>query len=288
MKNLIIVICLGLLLGCSEDEIEVSITAPVTETKFIVPDNYPNISSAILAAGDLDTILLRDGIYSGAGNRDIILKDKSIILISENGADKTIINCAGDSANHHFGFQLTSLATSNSIFEGITIRNAYSNTGSGIHLTTSSPIIKNCIFKDNVALISGGAIRCKNARPKITNCTFVNNYSMSGSSLFLIASSNAEIGNCIFANSIEGEAIGASDATSVPSIVCTNIYNNLGGDWIEKIDIFANINGNFNLDPLFCSDSVTLQEASPCLPANNSCNNLIGALSIGCQTTIVN
>ena len=67
---------------------------------------------------------------------------------------------------------------------------------------------------------------------------------------------------------------------------CTNIYGNLGGDWIGNIATWNCNNGNFSRDPLFCDVSAydyTLASMSPCLPPNNSCGSTIGALGQGCS-----
>jgi hypothetical protein len=55
---------------------------------------------------------------------------------------------------------------------------------------------------------------------------------------------------------------------------------------VECIAGQEGIDGNFSADPLFCNvgigDVGLANETSPCLPANNDCGVLIGALDEGC------
>ena len=66
---------------------------------------------------------------------------------------------------------------------------------------------------------------------------------------------------------------------------CTDIYGNQFGDWVGLLLGMDQENGNFSLDPLFCgldAGDFSVASQSPCLPSNNSCGVLIGALEEGC------
>ena len=60
-------------------------------TTWYVDDNAPadfsTIQAALDASWDGDTIIVRDGTYTGAGNRDIDFNGKAVHLRSENGPD---------------------------------------------------------------------------------------------------------------------------------------------------------------------------------------------------------
>ena len=61
-------------------------------------EGYATIQSAIDASSDGDMIIVRDGTYTGTGNRDIDFKGKAIHLKSENGPDTCIVDCEGSEA----------------------------------------------------------------------------------------------------------------------------------------------------------------------------------------------
>ena len=95
-------------------------------------ETYTTIQAGIDAAADGDTVIVRDGVYTGDGNRDIDFGGKAITVMSENGAENCIIDRAG------FVFQNGEGALST--VDGFTI------TGSGwfgIRCTFSSPTISN-------------------------------------------------------------------------------------------------------------------------------------------------
>lgn len=138
-----------------------------------------------------------------------------------------------------------------------------------------------------MAPISGGAIRVKGrGEAHIINCTFANNSSMAGGAIFTIAGAKPRIENCLITYSDSGGAIHVNDGTSVPSIRCTDIYGNIGGDWSGEIAGMLGVDGNFSAEPKFCDrseDDFRLEEDSPCLPANNSCGVQIGATTSSCR-----
>jgi predicted outer membrane repeat protein len=247
-----------------------------------VPSHYPNLKIALSNALEGDTILIADGNYSGDGFRDLVIQGRSVVVKSENGPQETVLNLSGSSLNNHFGFIISSQSASNTIIDGITIRSGYINLGAAIFCSSSSPTFKNCIFRNNTATTAGGAIRCKASSPTIINCTIVSNSSLSGAGLMLLANSKPIIRNTIIAFSGEGEAIRCNDRDSYPTISCSNIFDNRGGDWINCIDTMITVeSGNMSVDPLFSnldSGDLYLLPNSPCLPENNNCDRLIGAL----------
>jgi hypothetical protein len=70
--------------------------------------------------------------------------------------------------------------------------------------------------------------------------------------------------------------------------LCTNVFGNEFGDWVDCLAGFDGVNGNFSADPFFCdpdNGDFTLSAQSPCLPGNHpdgvDCG-LIGAFGQGC------
>jgi hypothetical protein len=68
----------------------------LAERTWYVDDDWPadfsTIQPALDAASDGDTIIVRDGYYTGDGNRDIDFKGKAVHLRSENGPEGCIID----------------------------------------------------------------------------------------------------------------------------------------------------------------------------------------------------
>ena len=83
----------------------------LAETIWYVDDDAPadfsTIQAALDAAAAGDTIIVRDGIYTGTGNRDIDFGGKAVHLRSENGPQNCIINCQGTELEPHRGFYST-------------------------------------------------------------------------------------------------------------------------------------------------------------------------------------
>ena len=282
---LTLVLCLILLQSCSENEIAIMMDEPESTT-IRVPADLPTIQAAVTAASDNDTILVAPGIYSGEGNRDIIIEGKSVVIIAEQDASSTVIDCEGNENEPHRAFVIRNQASSNTIIEGFTIRGGYNTSGAAIYCTSASPTFKFCIFYGNQSTLSGGAIRCKNSSPSLINCTFVANSAQTGGAIFGLASSSPYLENCIIAFSGSGESIATADGSSQPLLACCNIFGNAGGDWERAISDQANSEGNLSVDPQFCDPDnliFTLKAGSPCAPDNNSCGRLIGALPAECN-----
>ncbi|KPK75116.1 MAG: hypothetical protein AMJ79_12490, partial [Phycisphaerae bacterium SM23_30] len=140
---------------------------------------FDAVQEAIDAAGTNDIVIIADGTYTGVGNRDISFLGKAITIRSANGPENCIIDCQGTSTRPHRGFIFYSSESSNSILDGLTITNGYSDgNGGGIFCQESSPAIRNCIIQSNQAKNLGGGIACTlNSFPIIFNCTLTDNYS---------------------------------------------------------------------------------------------------------------
>jgi predicted outer membrane repeat protein len=149
-----------------------------TATTIYVPSGSATIQAGIDAASEGDTVLVADGVYSGSGNRNIDFGGKSIKLISENGPKWTIIHCGGTSSSPQRGFQFINYEDTSSVVSGFTVRNGFgldetgANRGGAIYCDRSSPLITNCIFKDNYGDHEGGAVATYGSSPVIRDCVF--------------------------------------------------------------------------------------------------------------------
>jgi predicted outer membrane repeat protein len=181
-------------------------SCPAGNTWYVLPDgsgDAANIKAAIMAATDGDLILVADGVFSGLGNTDINFLGKNVEVVSENGPAFTIIDCAPGDTTGHRGFILENGEGSAAIIDGFTIQNAVTpepgGGGGGVICNGSSPTIRNCIFRDNLAGWSGGAIYCgQTSSPTITNCRFEQNGAVGHGGAIFAGFSMVELTDCLF------------------------------------------------------------------------------------------
>jgi len=132
------------------------------------PADFTTIQAALDASSDNDTIIVRDGTYSGPGNRNIDFGGRAIHLRSENGPSKCIID-AEDQARV---FYFHGGGTEDTVLEGFTIRNGKVNGDGGGILCSASPTIRNNVIVDNQAVNgNGGGICVDGGMPLILNNT---------------------------------------------------------------------------------------------------------------------
>ncbi len=172
-------------------------TSTIHAVTVYVPDDFDTIQAGIDACTDGDTVIVRDGTYTGDGNRDIDFTGKAIVLMSENGPEVTIINCPG-SPREFRGFYFHSGEGASSIVHGFTITNGWAAYGGGTCNEESSPTITNCIFTGNSAYNLGGGMCNTNSSPTVTNCIFVGNSTGSGGGGMYNNSSSPTVTNCVF------------------------------------------------------------------------------------------
>jgi hypothetical protein len=198
------------------------------------PADFNNIQAAIDDSNDGDTIIVADGTYTGDGNRDINFFGKAIILQSENGPEKCIIDCNATQDDQHYGFGFGWGEDSNSVLEGFTIINGWVMGSCGMFLceyggilcANSSPTIDNCIIRSNV----GYAVYCLNSNVIIKNCTISENKWSLHSAGVYCTNSNLKISNCTVRGN-KGRGISCF-SSSVMVSKCTISDNNeeAGGD----------------------------------------------------------
>ena len=155
-----------------------------TRAWYVKPDgtgDAPTIQDGIDSASTADTVLVAAGTYTGFGNRDIELRGKSLLLLSESGPETTIIDCDGTEAEPHIGLRFVNGEDSSTVVEGFTITDgwevlfgfqSYYESGT-VFCSTASPMISNCIIRDNHGdgVVSYGWP----ARPHIINCQLLYN-----------------------------------------------------------------------------------------------------------------
>lgn len=294
---------------------------------------FATFQKAVDMSGDNDTVLVLPGVYSGTGNRQIkILNKSSLVIKSQDGPFETVIDLTPDSIPYRGIDIIADDSSYTAVLDGFAIRfgDSYKVVGTALRIEGAAVSVRNCRFEYNSksavyikqtgadilncvflgnTMYTGGAMQCLEASLDLDSCTFSKNKAKLGGSIHTNLSTlnisnctfsedSAEIGaslhlqntvasieNSIFAFGKYGEAIWY-DTASIPSIVCSDIYGNEGGDWVGPIAEQLDLNGNFSLNPLFCDTTIadySVTTSSPCAPENNDCGLQIGVHGVGCE-----
>ncbi len=245
---------------------------------------FKTIQYGIDEAGNGDTVLVADGIYTGNGNKNLTWDGnvKHITVKSENGPENCIIDCENDGR----GFTFYTHQNSTDVISGFTIKNGHTDNGGGIYCFSSSPTITNCTISGNTAShYNGGGIYCQYSSPTIINCTISGNTASSGGGIYCYDYSSPTITNCTISGN-SGGGIYCSPYSS-PTIINCTISGNAGGDGggihcsstsptITNCTISGNT-ANYNGGGIYCfSSSPTITN---CIIAGNTASTYGGGIN---------
>lgn len=228
-------------------------------------------------AGDASPILLgvtMQGMDSD-GNR------WSGLSLSDNAApsftDVIIEGCTlGISAGGSAGTLLENLILRNNPYGAIEV--GTSGEPGAIHM-------RNMLILDSV----GGAISARNTALVLENVTINRSRAEEvGAALHLVDGATTHLTRCVIAGSDENVAVYWDGEGATPKIECCVFHDNELGDVSPLIPDPIGQDGNLAANPLFCGVVnappylYSVSASSPCLPANNDCDALIGAYGEGC------
>lgn len=209
---------------------------PVASAAVInVPADQPTILAAVTAAASGDEIVLADGIYTGAGNREVGITGKAITIRSASG-DPTL--CAIDAQNAGRAFTVSSVTTGAVVIRGLAVRNGIGTNGRGggvfaqnanveirdctfescdtttgggaVFATQRSLLVEGCVFDTNSASLFGGAIETFNAiTVNVSRCEFRNNSASVGGGIEFGQGTTATVSSSLFVgNTASGSRFG--------------------------------------------------------------------------------
>jgi predicted outer membrane repeat protein len=141
----------------------------------------------------------------------------------------------------------------------------------------SSPTVSFCVFEGNTVSSMGSGALLRSSTASVTNCTLVKNEG--GGALFCDYLGNPTVSRCIVAFTAGSEGVRCNDGT--PEVTHCYVFGNALGD-----SLCGDHHDNVVADPRFCglaAADYTLCANSPCLAANNSWGQLIGAREQGCS-----
>ncbi len=165
-----------------------------------VPEKWATIQQAIDQASEGDVV----SVGPGSWNETVDLKGKSITLLGREGSAKTILDGQGLKKSV---LRCASGETSSTIIDGFTVINGTgdqviygekSSVGGGAIILGSSPIIRNCVFKNNAVNYHGGGIYiAREASPVFKACAFNENVAEKGGGVFGVQSKPVFV-RCVF------------------------------------------------------------------------------------------
>lgn len=200
------------------------------------------------------------------------------------------------------------LNRSSSTIDNCQIRDCYGNYGGAVYAGNTESAFIDCQFEGNRS-INGGAVLVILATPVFERCLMEGNHAERGGAVYnryryttrmescnLLFNSADSAGAAIYAwpgsgrteletclvaynrgsPAIEGDTV---------SVACSNVYGHTFGNWVGPIADQGTLYGNLSAAPIFCDregGDYRLRDDSPCLPENNSCDQLIGLFGQGC------
>lgn len=193
------------------------------------PDPFCKIQDGIDTATDGDEVLVAMGTY----HETIDFNGKAITLRSSDGPEVTTISAAGlnrrvVTAGNGEG--------ADTVFEGFTVRDGFSQSGGGMGIFAASPTVKNCIFTGNISDHGGGmGIQSASSQPLIQDCIFTGNVAENGGGINTCCGAAPTISRCTFSeNFATGQGGGGmrnreSSPVVVECIFSKNSVFNFGG-----------------------------------------------------------
>ncbi|MCK4660710.1 MAG: hypothetical protein KAV82_14405, partial [Phycisphaerae bacterium] len=146
-----------------------------------------------------DEVVVLDGTYTGAGNKNLDFGGRAITVRSENGPVNCIIDCGYAGRGIYFHTN----ETPDSVLNGFTIQNgaAYYSAGGpyggGVYCNWSHPTIANCVITGNAAS-TGGGVYCCDSNATFVNCRITANFGHSAGGLYCLCSAPTLV-NCVIA-----------------------------------------------------------------------------------------
>lgn len=195
---------------------------------------------------------------------------------------------------------------------------AYGGSGGAISLGSAQATITDTAFEDCVAVFAsgtdsggkGGAIyNGGQGRGTVERCSFLGCTGNEGAAIFtwanldlarltvagndgLVSALHLGTGETALGASIVADNRGAGlygESGALLTMTCSDVHGNAGGDFAGQLSDPTGQDGNLSADPFFCTADFNgalpfaISSTSPCAPANNDCQTLMGRFEIGCS-----
>ena len=202
-----------------------------------------------------------------------------------------------DAENSQNIVRMSSTAT----LDGFTIQRGYADAasgegrdGGGIYVSASGTI-RNCTFRNNIALGKGGAAYQSGGSPAFTNCQFYSNNAITFGAAITLTTSSASLTNCTIASNVDpgfaAMRIEGGNHLFRNSIIWNNTSDfsmtagtlDVTNSMIQAPSFPAGVTGTnvlFNTNPQFANQGGNNFSLVPCSPAVNTGNNTYNTFPI--------
>jgi predicted outer membrane repeat protein len=196
--------------------------------------DYITIQDAIDAAGDGDTVVVAPGVYAGAGNTELDLGGKLVMVCSEWGPK----SCYIDGGNSVRAFHVHRGEPNGTLIRGFTIQNCSEQYGVAIRCENNSTLaVADCVIRYGVGSGTpshGGAAWCMGGSSTVfTHCEIRGNYAYRGAGLFF-GDGNHRVLNCLIADNM-GIMHGAGVHAQGSSCTVTMTNCTIASNWTTDV-----------------------------------------------------
>ena len=246
-------------------------------------DIYPENSGAAVLCKNGSSPALRNCVFSYCESRT----GRGGAIYAENGSAPLIEDCTfyGNSSSYDGGAISFWIDAPGTLLRCHFEANR-SARGGAVSCVYSSPVFESCTFVDNTANYDGAVLFADYyCVPVLERCTLYGNTAIEeGGAISSSRYSDPQLISSIIAFGVRGGSV-ACFWDGLMTAECSDIYGNVGGDWIGCIAGQQGTAGNFSADPLFCDPvhgDLHLDVDSPCALPSATCGQ-VGAWDVGCN-----
>ncbi|HRP90477.1 MAG TPA: choice-of-anchor Q domain-containing protein [Edaphocola sp.] len=265
-------------------------------------NSWANATDKLQAAIDVygtHQVWVNSGVYY-AQNRSFILRNNATILggfdvdsgIVDTSDVRIMLNPDDNRGSILDGMNARPVIWNNdnglngsAILDGFTIRNGYATNGGGVYNENVSPLLRNLVYKNNIATSGGGALYNENTYANVTKSIFKNNTAGYGGAIYHRAAKGNYADLVITDNTaIQGGGIYhfGNQPTYSNMIIKNNSANVGGGFYIRQVfDFYLNnilITGNSAADSL--SSAIYTVNARPIFTNTTIADNAANAVKL--------
>lgn len=211
-----------------------------------VPAQYQTLQTAVDSAVSGDTITVTGGIHSGSGNRDVIIENKSLTILSVLGNRFTHFSLDTASGTPHRWLFIKNCAEPGVQIRGFSADfwNAGNGYGGAISIVNSVVTIDSCEFTGNRAY-RGGVIEVRSGTIcDITACDFESNSAAFGGAIAVSDSSLIVATSCRFTKNLVSSAGGAIDIVEGSAELSYCEFDSNRASYAGAIKLYAGANAD--------------------------------------------